>query len=274
MSALARFAALVEGGEAEIDLGLAALLMSAVEYPHLDVARYWAELDDIGRRLARRLDGRGTPLEAATVAADLIFGELGFAGNTNDYYDPKNSYLSDVMYRRLGIPITLSVVFMEVCKRASLGVQGVGMPGHFLVRLRDDADVLLDPFEGGRVVSAVDCAARLRTIYGAEARLSPSMLASVSPRAMLFRMLTNLKHAYLGLGDSGRALRTIDQLLLVEPSAAAEYRDRALVWFRAGDHRRAAADLRRYLALQPGEADAAWAHGQLRTIEQLADRRN
>jgi regulator of sirC expression with transglutaminase-like and TPR domain len=275
VSRLDEFALLVGRGDDQFDLGRAALLYAGVEYPDLNVDRYMGWLEVRGRELAQRLSPEEPLAEAVRVAAEFMFGELGFRGNAEEYYDPRNSYLNDVIERRLGIPITLSAVLMELGRRAGLQIDGVGLPGHFLVAARrEDEMVMLDAFAGGRVVGDEDCIQRLRQIYGPTATLDQAMLATVPKRAMLFRMLNNLKQIYVSGDDRARAVRTIGLMLAVEANSATEYRDRGLLRYQSGDHRAAAADLARYLELSPDSTDQPGIRRIKQTAELLASRLN
>src|SRR5687768_12067463 len=169
----------------EIELDRAALLFAAVEYPDLDVEAAIRELDHLADLLQPRLAGLDGPEQVVQVVAAFLHGELGFAGNPDAYYDPRNSYLNEVLDRRLGIPISLAALYMEVGRRLGLPFEGVGMPGHFLVRYRHSATPLLvDPFAGGTIVGEAECQARLQGLYGPGVELRPAMLAGVGTRSI------------------------------------------------------------------------------------------
>jgi regulator of sirC expression with transglutaminase-like and TPR domain len=187
-----RFAELVGRADDEIPLDEAAVLIAAHAYPGLDTAAVLVLLDELaGGCTAAGLDG----------LRHYLFDVLGFSGNTTRYADPRNSFLNDVLQRRLGIPISLSIVTMEVGRRVDVPFEGVGMPGHFLVRHAYTPRVLLDPFDRGRIVDEGDCEALYRSVYGASAAFDPSALAPVGKRAILARMLANLRQLYLATGD-------------------------------------------------------------------------
>jgi regulator of sirC expression with transglutaminase-like and TPR domain len=269
------FAELLGREDDEIALDRGALLIAAAEYPDLDLEAALAALDAYAERLRRRLRGLDEPEHVAHALAEVLHGELGFSGNPGAYYDPRNSYLSEVINRKLGIPISLSAVYLEVGRRAGLPLEGVGMPGHFLVRLdHPSRPLLLDPFADGMVISQEECAARLRALYGPRVRFQPEMLAAVSTRAILFRMLANLKGIYTGEGDWPRVIRTIDLMLIVEPGASSEYRDRGAAHMRTGRLRRARADFEHYLLNAIDVDDAGTVREQLALIERLDAMRN
>jgi len=250
-----RFGRLVSGPDASVDLAEASLVIAAGEYPGLDVARYLERLDAMGREVRGRLP-RGETRALDCVNA-YLFGEEGFRGNMEDYYDPRNSFLSDVMDRRTGIPITLSTVYIEVARRAGLGVYGVGLPGHFLVGA-DAAGgaVLVDPFHGGALLSEADCQKRLDRVFEGRVRLERGMLVPCSRKEILARMLRNLKVIYVKVDDYPRALRTIDLLLRLDPQSAENLRDRGLLHAAHDCYGLAAADLESCLALAPAAPEA------------------
>src|SRR3712207_132986 len=225
--------------------------------------------------LRPRVAGGGEPGRIVEALAEYLFREVGFTGNEANYYDARNSYLNDVLDRRTGIPISLSVIYLELGKRLGLPFEGVGLPGHFLVRLADPfLPVLVDPFGQGKLVTLDECRARLHALYGDRVELTSSMLRPVGARAILFRMLANLKGVYARQEEYARAARTIGLMLLVDPAAAAEYRDRGLMRFRAGDLKSARLDLEHYLELQPDAADADAIREQLALVDRLHTMRN
>ena len=192
-----RFAALVQGPEEEIALDEAAFLLAAHASPGLDVAGQRKRLDEIAAAV---------PEPTLDALVRHLFDTCGFAGDVEHYGDPRNSYLDAVLDRRRGIPITLSVVTMEVGRRVGLRLSGVGMPGHFLVRHDAEPRVFLDPFAGGVALDAAGAEARFRRTAGEGAAFDPAYLAPVGPRAILARMLANLKQTARATGD----LATLD----------------------------------------------------------------
>jgi regulator of sirC expression with transglutaminase-like and TPR domain len=264
---------LVGGDDDAIDLPRAALLVAGEEYPELDPTPYLARLDQLGSALRDRLGGETSPERQLAVLNALLFGEEGFRGNAARYYDPRNSYLNEVLDRRLGIPITLSLVYVEVGRRAGLPLRGVGLPSHFVVVYDAPGGALVDPFNCGRALSVADCENLLRQTFGSSFRLEPGHLAPTSPRHILARMITNLKVAYERAGDLRRALRASEQLSVVLPTSA-ELRERGLLRFRLADFAGASADLGKYLEFEPAAPDAEAIQRQLDLIRQLHERRN
>ena len=241
----------------EVDLAEAALLVAAEEYRGLDVRGYLARLDEMGVALRQRLDDEPRPERAIVALNHYLFQEQGFRGNTERYYDARNSYLNEVLDRRTGIPITLSTVFMEVARRAGLEVEGVGLPGHFVVRVHTTSRTLLiDPFHGGTLLSEQDCQDRLDRIFNGNVKLEPRMLRPCRRKDMLERMLRNLKAIYLRDQDRERALRVIDLLVRIQPGSAEDLRDRGILYAALDCYGLAARDLDSYLSLAPGAKDA------------------
>jgi len=266
------FVRLVSCPDEEIDLAGAALLIAREEYPDLEIERYVARLDTLAGELGRRVSESGIERVAAGLS-QLLFAEQGFRGNSNDYYDPKNSFLNEVLDRRTGIPISLSAVYIEVARRAGFPAFGVGLPGHFLVRLEDpEAGLLVDPFHGGAIVSEADCQERLDRIYEGRVRLEPSMLEPCGRRAMLARMLRNLKAIYLKNGEHERALRVVELLLLTDRQADEELRDRGLLYAALECYAYAARDLAAYLERRPAVTEAPEIRRKIEELELKARR--
>jgi regulator of sirC expression with transglutaminase-like and TPR domain len=260
-----RFVELLRGEQPPLDE--AALALAQEEYPALDPVAHLRELDRLAarvRQLAPAPQRAASTLRALRVA---LFDEAGFKGNDKDYYDPRNSYLNEVLDRRLGIPISLSILFMEVARRAGLQLGGVGFPGHFLVKFRPEAgpEVFIDPYNAGELLTAAECVARYR-VHAPGRELEPRFLEEVPPRQILGRMLHNLKRIYVEQGDDVRAFWVIDRLLLLDPEAADEIRDRGLVSARLGLAQAAARDLADYLARAPSAADAGEVRDLLATM--------
>ncbi len=243
--------------DAAVDLAEAALLIAHGEYPDLDVSGYLGRLDIMGAELRERLREEPRPERAVMALNRYLFHEQGFRGNTSEYYDPRNSYLNDVLDRHIGIPITLSTVYIEVASRAGLEVEGVGLPGHFIVRVHTPArGLLIDPFHCGAMLSERECQDRLDRIFGGKVKMEARHLARCGRKAMLERMLQNLKAIYIKQGDLARALRVVEQLLEVEPGSANEIRDRGTIYAALDCYALAAQDLEAYLAKVPSATRA------------------
>ena len=258
-----------EPGEA---LAPAALAIAGVEYPALDAGPYLQRLERMGEAAAGRLQrqqGAGARASIATLNA-YLYEELGFGGNREHYDDPRNSFLNEVLDRRIGIPISLAIVYLEIGRRAGLSLEGVNFPGHFLVRAPAqpagaDDDLIIDPFHSGALLSEVDCRHLLRQHVGDEAAFDRRLLATATRQQIVVRMLVNLKRLYVRMRSFPQARAIADLLLAVDPSALSELRDRGLLAYHMEDFAAALKDLETYLRLMPreaAEADAiARAHG-------------
>ena len=254
----------------EIDLDWAALVLAATAYPDLDISRETAALDSLASGALRRLgDRRDDPLSCMNTLSEYLFDEMGFRGNEDEYYDPRNSYLNEVLTRRIGIPITLSLLYIETGRRLSLPLLGVGMPGHFIVRHRDVDDLFVDPFHGGILLTEEECAHRVRQVTQVEFAWDRRYLTPVSNRDLITRMIRNLKSVHLSRRDYPKARRMIDWLVAAEPGVPQELRDRGIVNYQLGDYARALDDLRAYIASSPNIVDTGIAHDLITLIEQL-----
>jgi regulator of sirC expression with transglutaminase-like and TPR domain len=232
-----------------------ALLLAKDEYPALDVEAWCRKLDECAAPLHALSLARRSPAEQAEALRQRVYGELGFRGNEQDYYDPRNSYLCDVIERRLGIPITLAVVLAAVGRRAGVTVEGIGFPGHFLARIGGQGGVYVDPFFEGRVLNTRALERLAERFLGRGAALRPEHLHVVTPRSFVVRMLVNLKHAHERRQDHARALVASDRLVDVT-SAASFRRDRGLHALALGARVAAIADLEAYLNEVGGAPDA------------------
>ncbi len=265
---LAEFTTAVSRPDADIPLARAALLIAAAEQPGLDVDRELARLDD----LARSADpGRrdADDLRRLHRLREFLFEERGFAGDRVDYFDPRNSYLNQVLDRRLGIPITLSLVLIEAGRRLGLQMEGVGLPGHFIAGAWVGGDhVLLDPFNRGALLTREGCAAVVQQALGRPVRLQEEHFAPVTNRQFLIRMLANLKGIYWRQAAWDRVVRVIDRTLALQPRAGGERRDRGTAWVNQGRLERGIADWERYLTEFPNAADHEPVRGQLRRARQ------
>ena len=241
----------------KIDLIRAALLIARGEYPHLDVEVYAARVEELARRVAA-LASDLQPQRTLGALQQVLFEEVRLRGNREDYYDPRNSFLNDVLDRGLGIPITLSIVYMEVARRVGLHLFGVGLPGHFLLKRynEDGQEMLIDCFNRGDILSRQDCQSRLDEIYSGEMTMRPEFLRPISRRQILTRMLNNLKAVYLSTRNFRKALPIADLILLIHPRSSEDVKQRALLRYSMGLHRLAAEDLDDYLKLSPHASDA------------------
>lgn len=240
----------------------AALAIAGVEYPALDPAPYVQRLERMGEAAEGRMQRHaGSPRHViiATLNA-YLYEELGFSGNRERYDDPRNSFLNEVLDRRVGIPISLAIVYLEIGRRAGVRLEGVNFPGHFLVRAPGspsdaDEELIIDPFHAGALLSEIDCRHLLRQHLGDDAAFDRSLLATATRQQIVVRMLVNLKRLYVRMNSFPQARAIADLLLAVDPSALAELRDRGLLAYHMEDFAAALKDLETYLRLMPrGEA--------------------
>ena len=256
-----------------LDLARAALVMARLEFANLDPSASLNRLAELGDRSAhaiKPLNGAPASLRLAAIAR-VVFDEEGFAGNRTHYDDFRNSLLNVVLERRLGIPITLALVFIEAARRAGVEVQGVGFPGHFLMRGPDEdtneRPVILDPFDAGRPLSEIDLRALLARMAGDDAPFTPTLLRACTPRQMLARMLGNLKRTYVEVRSFPQARAATDLMLAVDPTLLSELRDRGLLSYHMDDYTSALRDLEDFVRLHAwtdeanhGERDEIWNH--------------
>lgn len=262
------------GAAETIDLARGALLIARIEYPHLDLARETARLDALAAR--SRAASFTDPRARLDALRRFLFVEEAFRGNAEDYYDPRNSCLNDVLTRKVGIPITLSVLTMEVGSRVGLTIRGVGLPGHFVVRADVGGEpVLMDPFDGGATLGPERTAEIVSRAVGRKVELREEHFAAVTPRQILARMLMNLQGIYLRAEAWDKALAAIDRLLLVDADGArAHHRHRGAILVKLGRLAAAATEWERYLARYPDAADTPEVRRQLRAIRQSLASRN
>jgi regulator of sirC expression with transglutaminase-like and TPR domain len=258
----------VDHPEEQIDLGRAAAAIALPEYPELNIDHCLSELDRLGQAVERRLGEERNPFRTIAALNTVLFKEIGFKGNRAEYYDPKNSFLNDVIARKKGIPISLSLLYIEVARRIGFSVAGVGFPGHFLVKYQDvDNEIIIDVFNNGEILAREDLEQLLRQLYRGQVSYEPGFLAAWSKRDILRRMLNNLKLIYLQQDQPLKALTVLDQLIILDPSAASEIRDHGLLSIKLECYAQALVDLEKYLGLVPAAEDAAMIKAQIEAIK-------
>jgi regulator of sirC expression with transglutaminase-like and TPR domain len=264
MAGLERFAEMLSREDAKIELASACLQIAEDAYPGLDVDGYVGEIDRLAKRLRARLAPDAAAEDRVIALNEFLFDDLGFSGNVDDYYDPRNSYLNEVVDRRTGIPITLSVIYMEIGRRIDLPLEGVSFPGHFLVRLPlRGGTLVLDPFSGGVPQSEAELRERLKRVIPRDAAGGvpvaelplDQFLEPASNRQILARVLRNLKGVYREKDHPERLLEVLNRMIIVVPESAAELRDRGLVYRRLECWRPALKDLSDYLEREPDAPD-------------------
>jgi regulator of sirC expression with transglutaminase-like and TPR domain len=253
------FARLASRRDEDFDLTVATLLVALEEYPHLSLERELARIESLASEVRRRLSGSKDDLDREiAILTTYLFVEQGFHGNSQEFDDPRNSFLNEVLDRKTGIPVTLSVLLIEVGRRAGVPLRGVGFPGHFLVRAERGSEVrILDAFDGGRTLSIEDCRERLAQLFHESIPFDETLLRPASAREILVRILTNLKHLYLRANDPLRAASAVDRILLLVPESSRELRDRGLLLGALGYPAFGVVDLERYLELEPQAADGS-----------------
>jgi len=270
-TALEEFTRLIALPEDGLDLATAALVIAKQEYPDLDVEVYKDKLDRLAARARPALEAAGdNPFAIIDRLNTFLFTEQGFRGNVESYFDPRNSYLNDVLDRRCGIPITLSLVYMEIGRRLSFPLEGVGFPGHFMVRHAERGrGILIDPFHGGEILVPEDCERRLHAVFGEDTPLEPRYLRRSTPLEILKRMLTNLRQIHIRNENLPQALGVLDRLILLCPEDPLLLRDRGILLLKTGDYGRAVKDLETYLNRSPVADDTPAVQRQIKAIRRL-----
>ncbi|MEO8158323.1 MAG: tetratricopeptide repeat protein [Betaproteobacteria bacterium] len=272
-----RLRRMLSGPDEEISLVEAALLIASHGYPDLNVAAYLSRIEELAHMLRMRIGEDATTQERIADLNQFLFGDLGFAANSEDYYDPRNSFINEVLERRSGIPITLSVIYMELGRKIGLPLQGVSFPGHFLVKCAvADGAVVLDPYFGGISLGLQDLQKRLRDVRGGEVSraIVAELLVSASNKEIIVRLLRNLKAIYLRERDLDKALPIMNWIVATLPEQAAEVRDRGMIYQELECARAALNDFEAYLALAPGCEDVDDIRGRIVELRKEAARLN
>lgn len=271
---LQRFAELVTRDQ--FDLVEVSLLVAQDAYPNLDVNAVQANVEHMAGVVKALLPEDAFAEQRIQALNHYLFDELGFAGNGDDYFDPRNSYLNDVLERRTGIPITLSILYIELARRLALDAHGISFPGHFMVRIRvSRGQLVLDPFNRAELQSITDLRARLAKVLPKEVAEQASLdpyLAVATPRDIIARVLRNLKHIYGKTGQIESALAVMNRMLLVVPESAEELRDRGMLYRRLECFRPALSDLQNYLRRRPQAPDAIDVRTAIVELQQAATR--
>ena len=262
--------------DASIDVAAAALAIARTQYPLLDMPHYLERLEALARRVRSRMRSHPTARETIALLNRVLFDEDGLRGNREDYYDPRNSFLNDVLDRKLGIPITLSVVYMDVARRVGFPVAGTGMPGHFLLKHFDvgAGEIVIDAFNRGRIVGRTECQRQLDEIYSGQVELRPEFLKAVSHREILTRVLNNLRQIYFTQKNYRKGLVIFDLLLAIPPLCPELLRERGLVRLSLDQVLGAAQDLGAYLQARPCAEDSDDVRETLAMLRQLLARLN
>lgn len=246
-----------EIADERLDILRAALTFARIEYPQLDIEAYVERVEHLAARVSAKVRETGDPVQSIAALNEVLFQEEMFRGNTVDYYSPRNSFLSDVLDRKLGIPITLALLYMEVARRVSFPLFGVGMPGHFLLKHYDVSGrpILIDAFERGEIVTEEDCQKKLNLIYSGQLVLQPEFLMPVTRRQMLTRLLNNLKTIYLSQRNFRMALQIVDLVLVIYPRSPEDVKQRAVLRYNLDDLSGALKDFEDYVKMSPDASD-------------------
>lgn len=240
-----------------IPLARGALLIAKEEYPDLDVEQYLDRLAALAREAEPVVRAGADTVEKVQLLSEFLFVRKGFEGNRDHFSDPRNSFLNEVLERRLGIPITLALVYLEVGRRLGLNLFGVSFPTHFLVKAVDErGELIIDPFNQGMILGLDEIRARLAQIYGQPVEVQPAMLKAVGPRQILTRMLRNLKNIHSSASDWPRALSALDRILMLEPRAVDELIERAGLYERLECFSAALDDYQSFLTQAPDHPGA------------------
>ena len=250
-----------------IDLARASLAVAREEYPELDEGRYLRTLDELASGVHAGLPAGASIERKVGRLNSYLFHELGYDGNKTDYYDPRNSFLNEVIDRRTGIPLTLCILDMEVGRRCGLRVDGVGFPGHFLCKVQlDGGELVVDPFQRGQLLGLDEIKRRLQVAVGDQVKFDARVLRAAKPREILVRMLQNLRSVYSERNDMPRALSAVDRLLLLAPENLRGLRERAQLCEQLGGPLAAVRDLEKVLELEPNASDASALRARLRKL--------
>lgn len=264
-----RFYQEVRQDDEKISLEKAALYIAQEEYPNLEIEKYLTEIDRMAAEVKIRLPEEAYPLKIIQTINRYLYEDLGFSGNSEDYYNPCNSFLNAVIDRRTGIPISLALLYLAIAERIKFPMVGIGMPGHFLIRpaVNDEMNIFVDAFHDGEILFPQDCQERLNQLAGQPVEMRPQFLEAVSHKQFLARMLTNLKGVYLNQGKIEKCLAMIERILILFPDAANELRDRGIIYFQTHRWIEARQDLESYLDQVPMASDRDLIYQLLDQIE-------
>ena len=264
------FAEMAELDDAAFPLDRVALTLAMEEYPGLDLPQYLRHLDTLAARTEVLVGRDCTPLGIIESINEALFVQEGLRGNSEDCYNPGNYYLNEVLDRKLGIPITLSVVYMEVAKRIGFPITGLGFPEHFLVKhFAESYEIIIDPFNMGRILTPKDCQEMLDKTGNSSVSMSSPLLQPLGNRAIITRILYNLKSIYEQNEQGYEALAVIEKILLLNPGIPSELRDRGLLYMQAGLFSKALSDLEYYLAHSKYPRDLSSIQNHIKTLRDI-----
>ena len=264
------FSEMVSRPDEDVDLARAALYVSGMEYPELDVDHYLGILDFLAEGASQYI-GEGRDIRGTIqYLSEFLFVQQGFHGNDGDYYDPHNSYLNEVLERRTAIPITLSLVYMEVARRLGLVFEGIGLPGHFVIRTGPpEEELYVDAYNGGQLISRGDCERRVHDVSNGRIEFRAEFLSPYPKKVFLIRLLTNLKHCHFRLEDYPRAVYAADVIAIIDPALGSNLKERAWLHYAQKQYRFAIRDLESYLEVTPEAEDAEEVKRQVQGIRSI-----
>ncbi|HSW39533.1 MAG TPA: transglutaminase-like domain-containing protein [Acidobacteriota bacterium] len=269
------FQQIAELDETAFPLDRAALDLCLDDYPELDIRQYLYRLDTLAARVEVLTGKDRRAVNFISSINTVLFVQEGLRGNVEDYFDPRNSFLNEVLDRRLGIPISLSVVYMEVARRIGFPVVGIGFPGHFLVKHVDEGnDIIIDAFNGGRVLTMNECRELMDKIHDGALEMNDSFFQPMAKRAIVTRMLYNLKGIYMEKENHFKALTVIEKILMLNPGTPSEIRDRGLLYMQTGLFARALADLETYLTRVRAPEDLSSIQSSISTLRGIVSTTN
>lgn len=256
-------------------LDRAALIMALEEYPDLQIQDYLRKLDILAARADALIGVERTAVNIIESINQVLYVQEGLRGNNEDYYDPKNSYINEVLDRKLGIPISLSVIYMEIARRIGFTIEGIGFPGRFLVKhVAREREIVIDAFDLGRILTPNDCQDLLDKAYNGTATLNTAMLQPMGKRAILTRMLYNLKGIYTQTEQFHKAISVIDRILMLNPGTPSEIRDRGMLYMQTSLFAKATADLEFYLANVVAPDDVSNVQNHLKMLRRIVSAPN
>ena len=229
-------------------------LAQILEYPDLDISKYIGMINEIGKSLKISINNSKNPTYKISMLNEYLFQNSGFKGDTDDYYNPKNNFLNEVLEKKSGIPITLSIIYSEVAKHIDLVIRIVGFPSHVLVKYNEE--IILDPFNQGKLLNIDDLHEILVKNYGGQVEFSPEFLDEIPQEKILIRMVRNLKNSYVNSYGYEKAMRCANMILALEPESAEDVRDKGILEERFLNHGPALQLLNQYLELNPDAEDA------------------
>jgi regulator of sirC expression with transglutaminase-like and TPR domain len=241
-------------------------LSQTLEYPDLSISDYVQKINTIGKDLKNSLSEVKNPTYLVSMLNEYVFDGLGFGGNSDDYYNPKNNFLNVVLDKKSGIPITLSIIYVELAKHIGLDLRPVGFPSHFLVKYSEE--LILDPFNGGRLLSIDDLQEILDRNYGGSVEFSPDFLNEIEPEQILIRIGRNLKNSYTQSFNYTMALHCINMILGIEPESPEEIRDKGILESRQLNYEIALRSLNKYLEIAPEADDVDYVLDLIRNIKE------